>query len=119
MITFLCQIIDGLGVHPDTDKVSAIMKIGTQQNKSDIQRFLGMFYQLSKFLPNLAGETKPLRDLLCKNCPWTWECPQQDVLNKLKTLVSSTSVLALFDLNARTVVSADASSHGLGAVLLH
>ena len=41
---------------------------------SDIQRFLGMYSKLSKFVPNLADETKPLRDL-CKDCPWTWEHP--------------------------------------------
>ena len=77
-----------------------------------------MYYQLSKFIPNLVEETKPLRDLLRKDCPWTWEHPQQDALDKMKRLLSSTPVLALCDLNARTIVSAYASSHELGAVLL-
>ena len=120
-ITFLGQIIDGSGVHPDPDKqckVSAIRKIGTAENVSDIRRFQGMYNQLSKSVPNLVGETKPLRDILRKDCPWTWECPQQDALEKLKRLLSSSPVLVLYNMNSRIIVSADASSHGLGTVLL-
>ena len=96
-------------------KVSAIKKIETPKNVSNICHFLGMYMynQLSKFVPNLADERKPLRDLLCKKFPWTLERPQQDVLEKLKRLLSSIPVLALFDQNARTTVSAYASSHGL------
>ena len=60
-----------------------------------------------------------MRDLLCKDCPWTWECPQQDALEKLKLLPFSTPVLALYDLNTKTTVSAGASSHRLIAVLCH
>ena len=65
----------------------------------------------------MADKTKPLRDFLHKDCSWTWECPQQDALKKLKTLPSSTPVLALYDPNVRTIVSAVASSHGVEAVL--
>ena len=43
---------------------------------------------------------------------------QQKSFNKLKELLSSTPVLALYDPNAETVVWTDASSHRLKAVLL-
>ena len=33
-------------------------------------------------------------------------------------LLSNTPVLVLYDLNTRTIVSADVSSHGLGALIL-
>ena len=116
-ITFLGQIIYGLGVHPDPNKVFAVMNIGTPENVSDIRHFQGKFNQFSKFISNLADEAKPLRNFLRKDCPWMWECLQQDALEKLKMLLSYTPVLALYDPNARITVSADVSSHGLGAVL--
>ena len=49
-ITFLGQIIDESGVHPDPDKISIIRKIGTPENVSDIRCFLGMYNQLEIFI---------------------------------------------------------------------
>ena len=117
-ITFLGQIIDGSGVYLDPDKVSAIRKIGTPEDVSDLLHFLRMYIQLIKFVPNLTDETKPLRDLLRRNCPWMRECSQQDALEKLTRLLFSTPVLALYDPDARTTVSTDVSRNGFGAVLL-
>ena len=88
-ITFLGQIIDGSGIHPDPNKVSAIENVGVPGNVSDVRRFLGMANQMNKFIPNLADRTKPLRDLLCKSCTWTWEQPQQEAFDNIKKLLTS------------------------------
>ena len=39
-------------------------------------------------------------------------------MTKVKEAIAASPILAMFDPNLETVVSADASSHGLGAVLL-
>jgi len=76
-----------------------------------------MINQLGKFTPNLAENTKPLRDLLSTKNQWSWGSRQQEAFNQLQSLVSSNCVLTLFDPCRKTCVSADASSFGLGAVL--
>ena len=79
-----------------------------------------MFNQLSKFVPNLAKETKPLQDVhvFCKDNAWIWEQPHQESFDTSKELLFGTPVLALSNPNTRTVVSGNASSQGLGGVLL-
>ena len=67
LISFLGQVVDGSGINPDPNKASAIKNVGISSNVSDVRRFLGTTNQLSKFIPNLADKTKPLRDLLCKD----------------------------------------------------
>ena len=66
---FTCQL--------DPDKLSTFTNVKTPGNISDVWRSLGMFNQLSKFIPtcNLGDEMKLLRDLLQKDCPWMWERP--------------------------------------------
>ena len=107
-VKFLGQIINKDGIHPDNEKVRAIQEFKTPRNVGDIRRFLGMCNQLSKFAPNLADKTKPLRQLLNKRSQCVWEQPQRSALREVKEILTTRPVLALFNQTRETIVSADA-----------
>ena len=111
-------MVDAQGIRADLNKISAIAKIKAPTNTSELQRFMGMTNQLGKFSQNLAELTQPLRQLLSKRSAWIWGSDQERAFNDVKTELTKTTVLALYDPQAPTKVSADGSSYGLGTVLL-
>jgi len=117
-IVFLGHVIDADGISPDPHKTEAIRKLSTPTTVTELRRFMGMINQLNKFSPRIAEISQPLRELLKSNTAWVWTPNHGEALQKLKEEIASPRVLAHYNLNAETKISADASSHGLGAVLL-
>ena len=117
-IDYLGQVIGPNGISKDRKKVEAITEYPAPTDKAELRRFLGMVNQLMKFTPNLAEITKPLRDLLSKKSAWLWGSLQEKAFQQVKKELSSDVVLAMYSPHRETLLSADSSSYGLGAVLL-
>ena len=117
-ITFLGHKIDHTGIQADPEKTKAIREMEPPTTVSELRRFLGMVNQLGNFTPQLAHLTQPLRRLLSKGATWLWGPDQSQAFSQVKEELSKPTTLALYDVNAPTKLSADASSYGLGAVLL-
>ena len=106
------------GIAIDPSKVEAITKFPAPEGVPELRRLLGMVNHVAKFAPNLAEVSKPLRDLLKKDNEWIWGPDQEEAFKKLKTLLCSAPLLHHYHPGNPTMVSSDASSYGLGGVLM-
>ena len=79
--------------------------------------FLGAVNYLSEFLLRLADMAEPLRLLTRKNEPFRWSDAQERAFQQLIDSITAELTLAIFDPNAPTFVTVDASDCGLGAQL--
>lgn len=117
-ITYLGHKFDANGMRPDDSKVKAIREMPYPSDRKALERFLGMVNYLAKFIPNYSESVNVLRSLLKKESEWSWEAQHSEAVDRLKEKLSSAPVLALYSGSEPIVLSVDASSVALGAVLL-
>ncbi|UYV78845.1 K02A2.6-like [Cordylochernes scorpioides] len=116
-INFLGHILDEDGILPDPAKIEAVAKMPAPTDVHGVRRFLGMVNHLGRFVENLSEIVAPLNQLLVKGQDFVWDCSQERAFRKLKELLTTQPILAAYDVRKPTMVSSDASSYGLGAVL--
>jgi hypothetical protein len=117
-VTYMGHIVSADGLKPDPAKIEAIWKMPKPEDIAGVQRLLGMVNYLSKFTPHLSSVCEPLRRLMDKDRPFDW-LPQHDqAVEEIKRLICSAPTLKYYDSTKPTVIECDASSVGLGAVLL-
>ena len=117
-ITFMGHTISDQGVSPDPKKVKAVQEMPKPTDPSSVRRLCGCVQYLSRFLPNLADDLKPLRRLTCDDVPWNWTAECDQALEKVKRKITDTPVLTFYDPSKELVVQVDSSKDGIGAALL-
>ena len=101
----------------DPKKVSAIATAEPPTNASEVRSFLGMTNYLSRFIPDYADLTAPLRELTKKDTPWTWTTTHQAAFERLQESLTTADTMSYFDPKKDTYLVVDASPCGLGAIL--
>ncbi len=105
------------GVKPKTTRTEAVLKIKPPGNVKETRSFLGSVQYLAKFIEKLSAKTEPIRRLLKKDQKWNWEADQQTAFDTLKNDNANITRLKNYDPNARTILTTDACTKGLGATL--
>ena len=106
---------EGISVSPK--KVEAIRTAREPKSTQEVAGFMGLVKWVGRFLPDLSSLAEPLMGLCRKGVAFVWDKEQAKAFRQIKQMVGDVKTLAYFDPNGETFVVADASPHGLGAVL--
>lgn len=117
-VSFMGHIISESGVLPSNKHIKAITNFEMPKNKKDVMRFLGITKYLARFIPNLSQLSSNLRKLTKQNVNFEFNETHAKEINKLKNIITSQPILKIFEINKPCVIQSDASSEGLGCVLL-
>ena len=114
---FFGLVFSGDGASADPEKVDAIRNAPHPKSADEISSLLRIAQYCSRFIPNLATITEPLRVLTHKGAKFEWGECQEKAFTLLKEPLSSDRVMAYFDPQKAAEIWVDASPVGLGAIL--
>ena len=116
-ISYTGHTLTAEGLMPQDSKIRAVQETEAPKCAKDVKSFLGLVSYCSKFIPNFATISEPLRRLTRKNQEFVWNDEQQNTFNTLKKMLTSAKVMSYYNPEAETRLTVDASPVGLGAIL--
>ena len=121
-VEYIGHILSRDGLKISSKRIESIKNMPDPMSVKGVMTILGMVTYTCKFLPNLSGVTEPLRQLIKDSSKpgycFVFEEQHKQAFAELKKMMSSTEVLQYYNPSKPVKISCDASSHGLGFVLL-
>ncbi|XP_039306036.1 uncharacterized protein LOC113003495 isoform X1 [Solenopsis invicta] len=116
-VKYLGHIIQNNSIKPVKDNLVAIKNFPVPKTQKNIRQFLGKINFYHEYIPNSAIILDPLHNLLQKNQIFTWTEKCQKSFEKIKHMLCTKPVLAIFDQDLPINIYTDACLIGVGAVL--
>ena len=117
-VKFLGHIITHEGIRVDTGKVVAVQSWARPRTVTEVRSFLGMAGYYRRFIKDFSRIAIPLTQLTRKEQPYLWTTKCEQAFEQLKKALVEAPVLLIPEVNEELEVYTDASSSGLGAVLM-
>ena len=117
-VDYLGYVFDTDGVHPNPEKVRAIIDAPSPINIKQLQAFVGLCNFYSRFIRNFSTTLAPLYNLLKKSSKFIWGPDQEKSFTTIKKLFLNNDVLKMFDSHHETMLETDSSGYGTAAVLM-
>ena len=116
-VRYLGHEISCNAVQPLRSNTLALEKLTPPTDVKTLRGFLGKINYYHKFIPQRAIKLYPLYQLLKKKNPWNWDEDAQNAFEHVKSVLTSSPILRIFDPTKETILYTDASRKGIGAVL--
>jgi hypothetical protein len=118
IVPFLGHVISPKGITVDPDKVKYVFDWKPPMPVTQVHSFFGLTGYYRRFILNFSKITKPITELLKKGNKYVWSAYCDEAFLTLKKLVITSLVLVQSDIIKSFDVYCDASSTGLGCVLM-
>jgi hypothetical protein len=117
-VKFLGHTISNDCLSVDPRKVQEVMDWKPPKTIHQIRSFLGLAGYYRRFIPDFSRTAKPMTDLLKKGVKFVWSEECEKASNTLRQHLTTAPVLVKPDNSKPFEVFCDASSTGLGCVLM-
>ena len=107
-----------LGVSVDPEKVETVMSWETPKSVFKIRSFLGLAGYYRRFIEDFSRLAAPMTRLTRKEVKFDWDDRCEEAFQELKRRLTSAPILIVLDRGQGYTVYCDASSVGLGCVLM-
>ena len=114
---FVGCVVSPDGIEVDPDKIDKVQDWPIPKCTRDVQSFIGFANYYRQFIRGFSGIAAPLTTLMSSKKEFSWSEPAQKAFDELRSLLTSTPVLQLFDPDKPSTVETDASDYALGGVL--
>ena len=110
-------MINEKGVKPDPAKIEKIVNMTSPRNIRQLCIVLELFSYYRHFVKNFSKLVAPLNELLKKDREYEWILQHQQIFEDIKEMMMTAPILSYPNFNKPFILSTDASTSGLGAVL--
>lgn len=117
-IEYLGNIIKNGEVKPNPTKLTALKLSEPPKTLKQLRQFNGLASYFRRFIPQFSQLMAPLYRLTKRDVPFVWSPDHETRRQHVVKLLTSEPILCIFDPTLPIEVHTDASSKGLGAILI-